>query len=86
MPRSLSVIFSFCALYWPGFTAWPDWLLLILPVLPSEMYFRAYLLASHLLDLIKGLVEVVLTTLVALVVVHDCFTSLVTCASVDTEV
>ena len=61
-------------------------LLLALPVLLSEICFRAYLLASHLLDLIKGLVEVVLTTLVALVVVHDCFTSLVTCASVDTEV
>lgn len=59
------------------------WLLLILPVLLSEMYLRAYLLASHLLDLIKGLVEVILTTLGALVVVvHDCLTSLVTCASV----
>ena len=58
-------------------------LLLVLPVLLSEICFRAYLLASHLLDLIKGLVEVILTALVALVVVvHDCLTSLVTCASV----
>ena len=37
------------------------------------MCLRAYLLASHLLDLVKGLVEVVLAALVALVVVvHVC--------------
>jgi hypothetical protein len=50
-------------------------------------YFRTYLLASHLLDLVKGLVEVVLATTVALVVVHvvvhGCVVSLATCASVD---
>ena len=41
------------------------------------MCLRAYLLASHLLDLVKGLVEVVLATLVALVVVvHVCVLSL----------
>ena len=49
------------------------WLLSVLPVLLSTMCLRAYLLASHLLDLVKGLVEVILATLVTLVVVvHVC--------------
>ena len=49
------------------------WLLSILPVLLPRMCLRAYLLASHLLDLVKGLVEVILATLVTLVVVvHVC--------------
>lgn len=53
------------------------WILSVLPVLLFEMCFCAYLLASHLLDLVKGLVEVVLAALVALVVVvHVCVYSL----------
>ena len=53
------------------------WLLSVLPVLLSTMCLRAYLLASHLLDLVKGLVEVILATLVTLVVVvHVCGYSL----------
>jgi hypothetical protein len=77
MPRSLSVIFSFCALYWPGFTAWPDYdLLSVVWVLHLHVclrHVRAYLLASHLLDLVEGLVEeVLLLSWGALVVVHFC--------------